>query len=75
MTIQVAVKSPCVGVCEIDEGTQLCRGCSRTAEEIAAWRDSSEELRRDILRRIERRRDRQRNSLSDESRPISCGRR
>lgn len=32
--------SPCTGVCGIEEATGLCRGCARTAEEIAVWRDA-----------------------------------
>ena len=29
--------SPCIGLCKIDEETQLCLGCTRSAKEIAAW--------------------------------------
>ncbi|MEM6677469.1 MAG: DUF1289 domain-containing protein [Pseudomonadota bacterium] len=32
--------SPCVGICEMDETLELCRGCARTAEEIVLWRDA-----------------------------------
>lgn len=32
----VAVASPCVGVCVIDE-QGLCEGCGRTLHEIADW--------------------------------------
>jgi predicted Fe-S protein YdhL (DUF1289 family) len=31
------VPSPCNGVCAIDRGTGLCRGCKRTLDEIRAW--------------------------------------
>jgi predicted Fe-S protein YdhL (DUF1289 family) len=31
--------SPCVGICAINPQTQLCDGCLRTLDEIAAWWD------------------------------------
>jgi len=31
------VKSPCIGVCTLDDRTGLCRGCLRTAKEVADW--------------------------------------
>jgi predicted Fe-S protein YdhL (DUF1289 family) len=33
------VQSPCIGVCAIDDGSQLCQGCYRTLDEIQGWRD------------------------------------
>lgn len=35
-TPPVAIVSPCTGVCAIDDD-DLCRGCARTLDEIAAW--------------------------------------
>ena len=32
----VTIVSPCTGVCAIDDN-DLCRGCARTLDEIAAW--------------------------------------
>ncbi len=29
--------SPCVGICEMDPASGLCRGCLRTLQEIARW--------------------------------------
>lgn len=49
-------RSPCIGVCELDGATGLCKGCLRSGEEIGAWRDATCEQRREILRRIEARR-------------------
>ena len=40
---------PCIDVCEMDEGTGLCRGCGRTIDEIARWAGMSPEERRDIM--------------------------
>jgi predicted Fe-S protein YdhL (DUF1289 family) len=33
------VKSPCVGVCAMDDLTNFCQGCYRTLEEIQQWWD------------------------------------
>jgi predicted Fe-S protein YdhL (DUF1289 family) len=33
----LGVPSPCVGVCRIAPASQLCSGCGRSLEEIAAW--------------------------------------
>lgn len=32
-----AISTPCLGICEIDEMSGLCKGCARNGEEIAAW--------------------------------------
>ncbi len=32
----VTIASPCTGVCAIEDD-DLCRGCARTLDEIAAW--------------------------------------
>ena len=41
-----AVLSPCIGVCDLDDGG-LCRGCLRSVAEIAAWStmDDAQRLR------------------------------
>ena len=31
------IPSPCIGVCRLDLGRQLCEGCMRTTQEIARW--------------------------------------
>jgi len=31
------VPSPCVNICKIDPYTNVCHGCRRTIDEIAAW--------------------------------------
>ncbi|MDG1445409.1 MAG: DUF1289 domain-containing protein, partial [Methylophilaceae bacterium] len=35
------VQSPCIGVCVVDEVSQLCQGCFRTLGEIQDWSDLS----------------------------------
>lgn len=47
--------SPCVGVCVINGQTQLCDGCFRTLDEIAAWWDYSPEQKRVVLTQLEER--------------------
>lgn len=39
MPIDIEVKSPCIGVCVIDDMTNLCQGCYRTLVEIEQWWD------------------------------------
>lgn len=50
--------SPCVGICAPATGPQgqFCRGCYRTYEEIAGWRDYSPEMRLEVLYKIHFRR-------------------
>jgi predicted Fe-S protein YdhL (DUF1289 family) len=31
------ISTPCVNVCRIDPGDDLCVGCARTPDEIARW--------------------------------------
>lgn len=39
MDKSATVQSPCVGVCAIDEMSQLCQGCFRSLTEIQQWWD------------------------------------
>ncbi len=43
------VETPCVKVCRMLEGGNLCRGCGRTLDEIARWTSMSPEERRVIM--------------------------
>ncbi|MBI3708091.1 MAG: DUF1289 domain-containing protein [Proteobacteria bacterium] len=47
--------SPCIGVCRLDHATQLCLGCKRSIEEIAAWPDLPEAERQAILAKLRQR--------------------
>ena len=51
----VAISSPCVRLCCLDE-QDICLGCLRHVDEITAWAAADEEQRRTILVRCERRR-------------------
>ncbi len=43
-----AIPSPCVKLCELD-AAQICRGCGRALQEIAAWPRATAAQRLDIL--------------------------
>jgi hypothetical protein len=42
------VPSPCVSVCRMDAAMQLCEGCRRTLDEIAAWSRMTNEEKRGV---------------------------
>lgn len=46
-----APASPCIGSCGLDDAGR-CRGCGRTAAEIAGWRGMGDAERRRVLGRI-----------------------
>jgi uncharacterized protein len=52
------VPSPCVNVCRMGADTDLCEGCWRTIEEIAAWGRADDTQRLTILAEIQLRRGR-----------------
>jgi uncharacterized protein len=43
-----AVPSPCMSVCRMDMDTELCEGCLRTLDEIAAWGRMGEDDKRAV---------------------------
>ena len=49
------IESPCTKVCQIDPGTGLCRGCTRTLDEIARWSQMSEAERAEVVRALPQR--------------------
>ena len=50
--------SPCIGVCTLNPETQLCDGCLRTMDEIAAWTEYSSQEKRKVRAKLEKRRER-----------------
>ncbi|HKW36564.1 MAG TPA: DUF1289 domain-containing protein [Burkholderiales bacterium] len=50
------VASPCINVCRMNPDTELCEGCLRTLDEIAAWSAMSADEKRAVLARIPARR-------------------
>ncbi|ARU57535.1 hypothetical protein OLMES_3505 [Oleiphilus messinensis] len=43
-----SVKSPCVGVCALDED-DLCIGCQRSGQEISFWGRMDDEQKRQVM--------------------------
>lgn len=54
-TPPVAIDTPCIGVC-VMEPDGLCRGCTRTIEEIVAWGQMTPDQRRAIMATLSDRR-------------------
>ena len=48
------VKSPCINVCTLDPAN-VCQGCGRHIDEIAAWGSASSELKLRIVDAARRR--------------------
>lgn len=49
------VKSPCIGVCVMDDLTGLCHGCYRTLDEITGWWDMDIASQKALLAETEKR--------------------
>ena len=46
------VGSPCISVCILDPaGTNVCIGCGRTLDEVAAWSQMTNAQRREVVAR------------------------
>jgi uncharacterized protein len=43
------IKTPCVGICKMGEGVDLCLGCGRRMNEIMGWSWYSDESRDRIM--------------------------
>lgn len=50
-----SVPSPCIAVCELEEGTGLCLGCRRHVDEIRDWPVMTADEKQATLSRIEAR--------------------
>jgi uncharacterized protein len=46
------VPSPCVSICRMDPVTELCEGCLRTLDEIAAWGRMEDGEKKEVWRLI-----------------------
>jgi predicted Fe-S protein YdhL (DUF1289 family) len=46
------IETPCIKICEIDQASQLCRGCGRSLQEIAHWGRYSPAERSRIMREL-----------------------
>ena len=50
--LQQEVKSPCIGICAINDMNGLCQGCYRTIDEIKGWWDMSQADQQNLLSTI-----------------------
>jgi predicted Fe-S protein YdhL (DUF1289 family) len=48
--------TPCIGICQMDSVSALCKGCFRTMDEIIDWSVASESKKFTIWQEIKRRR-------------------
>lgn len=48
------VRNPCMGVCALDKN-DLCIACRRSGMEIAEWGFLTDDQRREVIKKIERR--------------------
>jgi predicted Fe-S protein YdhL (DUF1289 family) len=46
------IASPCNNICRMNPETQLCEGCLRTIDEIAAWSGLSAREKRAVLAQL-----------------------
>lgn len=51
----MAVKSPCIELCQFDRKTGLCTGCLRTQGEAREWKKMSDHRRHQIINERARR--------------------
>ena len=49
------LRSPCVGICQLDVSMDICVGCFRTRHEVAIWSDASDDEKKEILARAKSR--------------------
>ena len=52
---QERIKSPCIGICTLDDAGEVCLGCRRTLHEITQWSLMTVEQKTAVLIRIDRR--------------------
>ena len=49
------IETPCVKICTLDAGRQLCLGCGRTIDEIARWGTMSAAERARVMAELDAR--------------------
>lgn len=55
MQSDVSVISPCNNQCFMNPKTNYCEGCLRTIEEIIRWSIYTDEEKKQVLKKVERR--------------------
>ncbi|UTW59901.1 DUF1289 domain-containing protein [Kordiimonas sp. SCSIO 12603] len=43
------IKSPCMGVCQLDRAREFCMGCFRTRDDIGRWSRASNAEKQEII--------------------------
>jgi predicted Fe-S protein YdhL (DUF1289 family) len=51
----MAVPSPCVSICDLDETSGYCKGCWRTIDEVASWLYYSDDEKAQVIDKLEQR--------------------
>ena len=51
------IKSPCINICTIDKNGIFCTGCNRTLDEIDRWINLDNQEKKNILYKIEKRKE------------------
>jgi predicted Fe-S protein YdhL (DUF1289 family) len=51
LAAQLPILSPCTGVCELDRD-DYCKGCLRSADEIARWISMGDSERRRLVDKV-----------------------
>ncbi len=59
------VESPCIAVCRLEPGREVCAGCWRTLGEIARWSGMSDAERRTVLEAVALRRSADPENISE----------
>ncbi len=57
---QSKVESPCISICRYEN--EICVGCDRTAKEISAWLNMSDDEKQAVLNRLD---EKNRGSFAD----------
>jgi len=72
----MAIESPCILVCSINEESGYCLGCGRTRDEIAGWLSMTPGERRAVMDGLPARlADLERTTLAEPFRAMPSGRR
>ena len=50
-----AIRSPCIGVCCMDDLTGFCQGCYRTIDEIKNWWEMDKQQQKEIINKAAQR--------------------
>ena len=72
--MSMKLPSPCVGVCRLDPDDEVCIGCLRTSDEIAAWPAASPAEQFQIVLQLRIRRRMRGITSAADSRPRRRGR-